>query len=552
MLHTRRFTIRPFKSILAGSLSLFSLESQFRALPSGSSSEVVTAGTKAEGGERSSGLTEIDQLRELILEQRRAIEEMRAQLNEQQAVLEALRKKQGSAADTNGGLTGTVQARASDMPSGTDALADATAKPDSATPTSSLESKLESNSGSDSKDHVVGKSPDTLSPEAQTLIVKGPETIASPPKKLPWYDKLSVRGYAQIRYNRLLETNPRLTCEQCDRSLGGNNGFFLRRTRLVLSGDVHERVYVYLQPDFASSASASSLHFAQLRDAYLDLALDKKKEFRFRIGQSKVPYGFEILQSSQNRIALDRTDAINSALANERDLGTFFYWAPAKIRKRFSELVSSGLKGTGDYGVFGIGLYNGQTANRPEANNSLHVVSRVSYPFLLSGGQIIEGGLQAYTGKYIVTRDQRSPLTLGPDEFRDERVAASLAVYPQPLGFQAEYNVGRGPEFNPSNLTIENRVLHGGYAQIMYRFRIHNQVLFPFVRSQYYNGGKKHELDARHYLVREHEVGLEWQLSPSFEWVASYGISDRTFEDGRSLDNRQKGNVLRMQFQFNY
>jgi hypothetical protein len=50
------------------------------------------------------------------------------------------------------------------------------------------------------------------------------------------------------------------------------------------------------------------------------LSFDAKKEYRVRIGQSKVPYGFENLQSSQNRLTLDRNDALNSAVANERDL----------------------------------------------------------------------------------------------------------------------------------------------------------------------------------------------------------------------------------------
>jgi phosphate-selective porin len=74
------------------------------------------------------------------------------------------------------------------------------------------------------------------------------------------------------------------------------------------------------------------------------------KEFRLRVGQSKVPFGFENLQSSQNRLTLDRNDALNSAVANERDLGAFFYW-PSKIRERFAMLVKDGYKGSGDYGV---------------------------------------------------------------------------------------------------------------------------------------------------------------------------------------------------------
>src|SRR5690349_4484770 len=70
--------------------------------------------------------------------------------------------------------------------------------------------------------------------------------------KVEWYKKIQIRGYTQIRYNRLLETNNDLQCEQCDRSWGGNGGFFLRRIRIIFSGQIHERVYFYIQPDFAS------------------------------------------------------------------------------------------------------------------------------------------------------------------------------------------------------------------------------------------------------------------------------------------------------------
>lgn len=36
------------------------------------------------------------------------------------------------------------------------------------------------------------------------------------PKRPEWYEMLKIRGYAQLRYNRLFETNPDLECEQCD------------------------------------------------------------------------------------------------------------------------------------------------------------------------------------------------------------------------------------------------------------------------------------------------------------------------------------------------
>jgi phosphate-selective porin len=388
-----------------------------------------------------------------------------------------------------------------------------------------------------------------------TTTVKKP-TVKEMPSPLPttkkWYEQISLRGYTQVRYNRLLETNPNLRCEQCDRSWGDNTGFGIRRLRMIFFGNVHERVYIYIQPDFASAVSTTAQNFAQIRDAYFDLSLDKKKEFRFRVGQSKVPYGFENMQSSQNRTPLDRNDALNSAVANERDLGTFFYWAPQKIRERFSYLVSSGLKGSGDYGVFAFGLYNGTTANRAETNNNLHMVTRLTYPFKLKSGQIIEPGIQAYRGKVNVAVTNAEVKGTSKFLYDDERIAGTLRVYPQPIGFTAEYNIGTGPEYNPATNSVEQKPLKGGYAQIEYMLKKGQHLFLPFVRYQYYNGGKKHEVDARMHRVRETEIGIEWQPFKNFELVAMYTISDRTFQDAAKPVNQQSGSLLRLQAQFNY
>jgi hypothetical protein len=107
-----------------------------------------------------------------------------------------------------------------------------------------------------------------------------------PPKQ--WFDKYSIRGYMQIRFNNIVATNSKYTCDQCDKGIGPNDKFFLRRMRVVISGNVTDRVSIYLQPDFASSTSDTN-NIAQLRDAYFDVALDSKKQSRFRTGLSKVP-----------------------------------------------------------------------------------------------------------------------------------------------------------------------------------------------------------------------------------------------------------------------
>lgn len=387
--------------------------------------------------------------------------------------------------------------------------------------------------------------------KTEGLSTLGDSTKPKTEKK--WYESFAIRGYAQFRYNRLLETNEKLKCEQCDKSWGEGGGFFFRRIRLIIYGQIGKHVYFYLQPDFASSASSTNLNFAQLRDAYFDLGIGKHNEYRFRIGQSKVPYGFENMQSSQNRLPLDRNDAMNSAVANERDLGIFFYWAPEKYRKLFSDVVKEGFKGSGDYGLVGFGVFNGQTANKPELNDAPHVVLRGCLPIRIKE-QIIEPGIQAYTGKYTVAKDLVSAGTKTNSDrnYIDQRIAGSFVLYPKPFGIQAEYNFGRGPEFNKTTDSIEVQKLHGGYVTLSYFIPIKKEIILPFFRAQYYNGGKKQELDARSYEVKEFEIGIEWQPIKQFELTAMYTFSNRRFEDFILQDNHQKGKLLRLQAQLNF
>ncbi len=390
---------------------------------------------------------------------------------------------------------------------------------------------------------------------------KLPETKSGGGVEEHWYDRISLRGYAQIRYNGLFSTNDKVSCEQCDRSWGttstapdaqANNGLFIRRARLVFSGQVHPNVFFYFQPDFASSPASGINNFVQIRDLYFDLSFDKKKEYRVRVGQSKIPYGFENMQSSSQRLTLDRADAINSSILNERDLGIFFYWAPAEIRQRFEMLVKDGFKGSGDFGVFALGVYNGQIANKLDGNRDLNVVARVTYPFVI-GSQIIEPGLQAYTGKWAFTGEVSSGVIVNdPQYVKDQRVGATFVLYPRPFGIQTEYNIGTGPRYNTLTNTIDKTDLNGGYVLLNYKWDIKKQRIYPFAKFQYYDGGKKYEKDARSYVVRDYEFGIEWQPIKAFELTAEYVVADRTFEDSALPINRQQGNVLRLQAQFNF
>lgn len=377
-------------------------------------------------------------------------------------------------------------------------------------------------------------------PAQPALPVKKESTLDAVAKAThEWFQRLKIRGYTQIRYNRLGETNEKLVNTQGDRSIGEDGGFLIRRARLIVYGDVHDHVYVYLQPDFASTA-ADQPHVSMLRDWYADISIDKKKEFRFRVGQSKVPYGFENMQSSQNRAPFDRSDALNSAVKDERDLGVFFYYAPAHIRKRFRHLVDSGLKGSGDYGVVALGVYNGQTANQTEKNSTPHVVARATWPFQI-GKQIVEVGGGGYFGKFVVKHDED---VSAPDELRDVRAHASFILYPQPFGLQVEYNIGRGPELVGDRVT--ERPLHGGYAMAMVKLGD----FIPYVRAVRYDGGRKFETNAPHYKTREIELGLEYKPIDALEFTAAYTFAERTYP--KAPYPQESGRFLRLQAQINF
>lgn len=363
-----------------------------------------------------------------------------------------------------------------------------------------------------------------------------------------WYEKMSIKGYAQFRYNRLGETNRDLKNSAGDKSVGNDQSFFMRRARLVFSGELDKRVYYYIQADYATSASkaeeyqSANDNYLNIRDAYFDYALTDDKEYRVRLGISKVPFGFENLQSSSIRAAMDRTESVNTASPNERDTGAYFMYAPTEVRNRFKELANARLKGTGDYGMFTIGAYNGQTLNKPEANNDLHRIARLTYPFKLQSGQYIETSIQAYEGKF----------NLDGEDFYDQRSGVSFIYYPQPFGFIVEYNQGTGPEFDINSNKISAEKLEGGYAQVNYALDHGTHRYFPFVRYQRYQGGRKNEKNAKSYNMNEWEIGTEWQPVPSFELTASYGISNRKTADSGTEYVSESGNMIRLQAQFNY
>jgi phosphate-selective porin len=431
-----------------------------------------------------------------------------------------------------------------------------------------------------------------LTEEEGALLTKGHsgETGAAKKEKdttVHAASKMNIRGYLQVRNTTMLSGDEGVNLWS-DRSVGNKNSladqdknFLIRRARVIISGSAGERLDYYIQPDFASTAGTTG-NVAQLRDAYGDVNLTKDKVHRVRVGQSKVPYGFENLQSSQNRLALDRADAFNSAVRDERDLGAFYYYTPDNVQKLFKEIQDGGLKHTGNYGMVALGVYNGQGANQQDRNDNYHVVARATYPWKTESGQIYEAGVQGYSGKYVRTGSAyrrnmgnnvyatKTPtLEAGNTTgFKDERVGVSFMMYPMPFGLQGEWNWGKTPGLDTSASTdgiIKETNLNGGYIQTMYKidhFKVGDTdgTLIPFVRWQYFDGASKAETNSPMNKVNDWEAGAEWQIAPEVELVAYYHHMNRsnlvTGATATTVAKQDyanfKADALRVQLQYNF
>jgi hypothetical protein len=296
-----------------------------------------------------------------------------------------------------------------------------------------------------------------------------------------------------------------------------------------------------------------------MRDLYADVWLDKAKLWRVRLGQSKVPFGFSNMQSSQNRAAFERPDALNSAVEGERDLGAYLMWNSAAAKQRYRELGNANLKGTGDYGVVAVGAYSGQGLNRPDQNGDLHVVGRLAYPFKLKSGQFVELGVQGYTGRFVsltqafsVNGTALTP-TMRADGVRDERVAFTAVWYPQPIGLEAEWTVGRGPSLSSDERTVGVDSLQGGYLQVNYRAKSAAGSWFPFTRWNFYDGARKFARNAPRDKVNELDFGVEFAHWAELELTGMFTHSFTRTRTGTYPYAQTRGaDRLGLQVQWNY
>jgi hypothetical protein len=396
--------------------------------------------------------------------------------------------------------------------------------------------------------------------EERKIIERSAESqFVSSPR---WYERINVNGYLQLRYTT--KSNSKLDLPLGEsRSTTNPEDFFFRRIRMVFQGQVSDRISFFLQ--LAHEGDGFRLRTDELVDAYGDYYLTRDRVHRIRFGLHRVPNAFDTYRSSSQRQELDRAEAIQQGAPGERDLGLAYYWSPKVAQERYNRLATYH-NGPGDYGVLGVMVYNGQGRSQTEANHDKHIGAKLSYPFELPNGRLLETGVLGYFGEYVVqssgsatvgssaTNVSRCPIPLksGGCPVSENHLGAYIWTPPQPWGILAEYSVGEGPERDASGV-IRKTTNYGGYAQLYYTWRYSDVgMLTPYIRYGYYHGGIKN-LAAASADNSQWNVGLVWEPDTHLRLTSEYSIHDRLNVSQMKAGLPQEevyGQMLRFQVQW--
>jgi hypothetical protein len=364
-----------------------------------------------------------------------------------------------------------------------------------------------------------------------------------------WYERIRINGYAQFRYSAG-PSSDKFSIPLSDKAATTQSReFYFRRIRLVFQGQISERLAFFLQGAFEGDQEKQDMFNKEIIDAYGDYYLTKDKVHRLRFGLQRTLNAFDTLRSSTNRQELDRHESVQSGAPGERDLGISYFWSPKVAQERFAQLAAYH-NGPGDYGVFGVTVYNGQGRNKAELNGNKHIGVRLAYPFELPNGRLLETGVMAYRGVFSVpgvtstsaptvntvgsptsataaARCQQGLNRQGGCDTTDERITAYVWTPPQPWGLLAEGTIGKNAKRNETTNIIEERPLIGGYVQGYYTWRYSDVgMVTPYVRYGEYYGGLKSLTGAPDGSSRSWNFGLVWEPDTHWRYVAEFMLKD--------------------------
>ena len=241
----------------------------------------------------------------------------------------------------------------------------------------------------------------------------------------------SADGANSLRLCALVQADARFYLDKANAPTG-QDGFLLRRARLIFVGKFNDNLQYTVQPEFAGST-------VSILDANVNAVVTPG--FQVRVGRFKTPIGLEQLQSDPVAFFNERSIATN--LTPNRDVGIQVHGDI--LDKRLNYAV----------GVFNGVLENGNSpANSANTEGDFTTAGRLfATPFVNDKDSALKGlgfGLAAGTGNYTGSAPGIAYRTDGQQTFfayenATQSVGRSLTVSPQafyytgPLGILAEY-----------------------------------------------------------------------------------------------------------------
>jgi hypothetical protein len=300
--------------------------------------------------------------------------------------------------------------------------------------------------------------------------------------------KHKLDGYFQVRYSIDNATD--------------ESEFLVRRARLNIRGPVSNRwsYRMELQMDAKEDGKGPDSK-TQLRTINADYKLENGY---LRVGQAKIPWGYELLEAVPDLWTSERSFFMDRLFPNQRDVGVTYVYQSAKDKPEFD-----------------AGIYNGTGINTYDNNKDKNLLARVNVP--IKNGS---AAVSAYVGKNGEGASQTDQDRYGPSLRFD---------LPQGTKFMGELVVGQD----------KGHDVDGWYAQVGHPVTKAKPNLL-FAKYDQYDENN----DASDDLFKRWSLGYWYELDPATRLTLVYEL--RRPQPAFSEFSKYDGNAAYMQLQVKY
>jgi len=332
--------------------------------------------------------------------------------------------------------------------------------------------------------------------------------VSSGTSKLATGEKIKISGYVQGQYSH-------------DEPAAPQDNFLVRRARLKISANISPMASAVVEVGADKSVGyndtkgkSQEIKLTELKEAYVDLGRATDM-WRFRLGQSKIPFMYDILQSSSVRLTPESTALSAALFPGEYDTGA---WLQLK------NVLGDSLPDT----QLDLGAMNGTGPGKIDVNDNKDFVARLRFNL---GNAPIDGDYEANSA-YL---GYQSGQSLDSGVTTDKRLfGGGVSYIAGPFWFRGEAAGGE----------LKGKDVGGWYGQAAYF--IPQTLNSIFVRYEDYD----EDQDVSNNNYKSTTVGYEHKFDPKTRLTLAHEF--RTPDKGYSKFSSTDGDIttLRLQVKF--